>query len=354
MKIGMTAVFHNPYDRRADGDVYESDLALAALAEPLGYDSLWTVEHHFDDYCLAPDPFQILSWFAARTERVLLGSMVVVLPWWHDPVRIAEKAALLDHFSRGRLLLGVGRGAAWSEFEGFGVPMEESRERFIEAAELVLQGLERGWCAYDGKHLRQARVEIRPRPRASFVGRRYAAAVSPESSEMMARLGLALLIIPQKPWPLIREDVARHRAAYLEAHGAEPPPCVTSALVYCDEDAARVEEVVRDYVRPQAMNVSRHYDFSGDRAEVKGYESYGKLTPEQMIDLQVPMQIIGRPEECREKLLEVQRVSGTDHFSGVFSFAGLPPDLAERSIRLFAREVMPALQKLPPSSRAAA
>ena len=74
MKIGMTAVFHNPYDRRSDGDVYASDLALAALAEPLGYDSLWTVEHHFDDYCLSPDPFQILTWFAARTAAIPCAS----------------------------------------------------------------------------------------------------------------------------------------------------------------------------------------------------------------------------------------------------------------------------------------
>ena len=353
MKIGMTAVFHNPHDRRADGDVYETDLALAALAEPLGYDSLWTVEHHFDDYCLMPDPFQILTYFAARTERVLLGSMVVVLPWWHDPIRVAEKAALLDHLSGGRFLLGVGRGAAWSEFEGFGVPMEESRDRFVESAEMILEGLERGWCEYDGKFVKQVRTPIRPKPRASFVGRRYAAAVSPESSEMMARLGLALLIIPQKPWPMIQDDVARHRAAFREAHGEEPPPCVTSLLVYCDEKQARNQEIVRDYIRPQAVNVTRHYDFGGSRAHVKGYESYGKVSAEQMIEAQVPLQVVGTPEECYRKLVDVQRVSGTDHFSGVFSFAGLPSALAERSIRLFAKEVMPELQKLRATEEAA-
>src|SRR5262249_13169574 len=151
------------------------------------------------------------------------------------------------------------------------------------------------------------------------------------------------LIIPQKPWPMIREDVARHRAVFEETQGGAPPPCVTSLLVYCDENAARVEDVIRDYVRPQAVNVTRHYDFSGERRRVKGYESYGKLTPEQMIDMQVPLQIVGSPERCYQQLVEVQRVSGSDHFSGVLSFAGLPPALAERSIRLFAGEVMPAL-----------
>src|SRR5438874_1928127 len=170
---------------------------------------------------------------------------------------------------------------------------------------------------------------------------------------MMARLGLALLIIPQKPWPMIRDDVARHRAVFYETHGQEPPPSVTSLLVYCDANAEREAQVVREYVRPQAASVNRHYDFAGPRSKVKGYESYGKLTPEQMIDMQVPLQIIGSPERCYEKLVEVGNVSGTDHFSGVFSFAGLPPALAERSIRLFASEVMPELQKLRVTERAA-
>lgn len=163
---------------------------------------------------------------------------------------------------------------------------------------------------------------------------------------MMARLGLGLLIIPQKPWPMIEEDVSRHRAAFLAAHGEEPPACVTSLLVYCDEDSSAIESITGDYVRPQAENVSRHYDFAGPRSQVKGYESYGLVPREEMIDAQVPLQIVGTPEECYGKLADIQQVTGTDHFSGVFSFAGLPPARAERSIRLFAREVMPELRKL--------
>ena len=345
MKIGMTSVFHNPFDRRPDGEVFANDLRIASLAEPLGYDSLWTVEHHFDDYCLSPDPFQTLTWFAARTERIQLGSMVVVLPWWHDPVRIAEKAALLDHLSQGRFLFGVGRGAAFSEFEGFGVPMEESRDRFIEIAEMVLGGLETGWCEYDGRYVKQPRRQVRPAPRGSFVGRRYAAAVSPESCEIMAKLGLGLLIIPQKPWKMIEDDIRRHRDAYVASQGSEPPPCVTSLCVYCDENEDRVREVTETWIRAQTKNVNRHYDLGPDRGTIKGYEAYGH-DPEEFTDMQIALQVVGTPERCYERLLEVQRTSGTDHFSGVFHFAGMPPDLAERSIRLFAKEVMPALQKL--------
>ena len=91
---------------------------------------MWTVEHHFTDYTMCPDPLQLLTWLAGRTERVLLGTGVVVLPW-HDPVRVAEQIALLDNLSGGRLLLGIGRGIARIEYEGFGVDMDTSRERFV-------------------------------------------------------------------------------------------------------------------------------------------------------------------------------------------------------------------------------
>ncbi len=185
MRVGMAPIFQNPLNVSDDGDVYANELRLADLAEPLGFDSLWSVEHHFSDYTMVPDVLQFLTYMAGRTETIQLGSMVVVLPW-HDPIRVAEQVSMLDHLSGGRLILGLGRGAGRTEFEGFGVDMGESRERFVEAATIVLEGLEQGYCEFSGKHYQQSRVDIRPKPGRSFRGRAYAAAVSPESSELMA------------------------------------------------------------------------------------------------------------------------------------------------------------------------
>src|SRR5436309_15650691 len=95
MQVGMAAVFQNPFDTRADREVYQSDLRLADLAEPLGFDSIWGVEHHFTDYTMCPDVLQFLTYMAGRTRTVGLGSMVV-LPW-HDQLRlVAEVATLVD------------------------------------------------------------------------------------------------------------------------------------------------------------------------------------------------------------------------------------------------------------------
>src|SRR5262245_49012606 len=187
MHVGASVFFQNLKNARPDGDVYAHELAMGDLVEPLGFDSLWAAEHHFTDYTMCPDPCQLLTYFAGRTERVKLGSMVMVLPW-HDPVRIAEGFAVLDQMSRGRAILGIGRGLARVEFEGFRTAMGESRERFVEYAEAILRALESGAIEARGRHYQQPRAPIRPAPFASFKGRVYASSVSPESSRIMAEL----------------------------------------------------------------------------------------------------------------------------------------------------------------------
>jgi alkanesulfonate monooxygenase SsuD/methylene tetrahydromethanopterin reductase-like flavin-dependent oxidoreductase (luciferase family) len=199
MHVGTSTFFQNHRQAISDLEVYQNELRLADLCEPLGYDSIWAVEHHFTDYTMCPDVLQFLSYMAGRTKTVQLGSMVVVLPW-HNPLRVAEQFSVLDHLSGGRAIVGVGRGLARVEYDGFKLDMEESRIRFSESTKLLIDALENGVAEFDGELIKQPRANIRPKPYKSFKGRTYAAAVSPESSLALAQLGLGILIIPQKPW----------------------------------------------------------------------------------------------------------------------------------------------------------
>src|SRR5437763_16498938 len=124
----------------SDAAVFAEHMALGDLAEPLGFDSLFALEHHFTGYAMSPSPTQLLSYYAGRTRRITLGTAVIVLPW-HDPVRVAEEIALLDVMSGGRCLFGFGRGAASVEYAGFPVPMEEARPRLVDAAQIVGKAL---------------------------------------------------------------------------------------------------------------------------------------------------------------------------------------------------------------------
>jgi len=361
MHVGMAAVFQNPQKSRTDLEVYQNELRLAGLAEPLGFQSVWSVEHHFTDYTMCPDVLQFLTYMAGRTERVQLGSMVVVLPW-HDPMRVAEEVSMLDNISSGRLILGLGRGAGRVEFDGFRLSMDESRERFIECAEMVLRGLETGYCEYEGKFVQQPRAPIRPAPFKSFRGRTYAAAVSPDSMPVIAKLGVGLLIIPQKPWHEVAKELDAYREVYREVNKAEAPPPVAAGWTFCDTDADRAREQARRWIGGYYDTVLEHYKFAGDHLKTtRGYEYYGKMSEkiaqygtDKVIDYFVNLQVYGTPEQCFEKILDVRNRVGQSHFVGVFSYAGMPYEDAERSMRLFAAEVMPALKKLGPAPGAAA
>ena len=149
-----------------------------------------------------------------------MGSMVIVLPW-HDPMRVAEEVSMLDNLSDGRMILGIGRGLARVEYGGFGQDMSQSRARFVESAEMLLNGLENGYCEYDGELIKQPLRDTRPAPFKSFKGRTYAAAISPESSRIMAELGVGLLIIPQKPWEEVAKELNTYRDVYLSVNQAE-------------------------------------------------------------------------------------------------------------------------------------
>ena len=361
MHVGMAAVFQNPGRAQSDRDVYVNELRLAELAEPLGFESVWGVEHHFTDYTMCPDVLQFLSYMAGRTRTIQLGSMVVVLPW-HDPMRVAEEVSMLDNLSGGRLILGMGRGAGKVEFDGFRLSMDESRPRFVECAEMLLRGLEQGYCEYDGAFVKQPRAAIRPAPFKSFRGRTYAAAVSPESVRIMAELGVGILIIPQKPWKEVARELEAYREVYRQVNRADAPPPISAGWTFCDPSGARAEEMARRYIGGYYQTVLDHYQFQGDHlAHTKGYEYYGKMAEkihqygtDTVIDYFMNLQVWGTPEQCYEKILDIHARTGNSHYVGVFGYAGMPHDEAERNLRLFAQDVMPELQKLDTTAAPAA
>jgi alkanesulfonate monooxygenase SsuD/methylene tetrahydromethanopterin reductase-like flavin-dependent oxidoreductase (luciferase family) len=349
----MGVIFQGQGEGRTDRNVYRNELRLGDLAEPLGFESLWGVEHHFTDYTMCPDVLQYLTYFAGRTRRIQLGSMVVVLPW-HNPLRVAEQVVVLDHLSNGRLILGIGRGLGRVEFEGFGVDQEDSRARFVESAQMLLAGLEQGYCEFDGRFVHQARRELRPRPFKSFRGRTYAAAVSPESSEIMAQLGIGILIIPQKPWELVVRELADYRSVFSRVNGIEAPPPIVAGWVFCDSNAERAEELARRYIGAYYHSVIQHYELIGDHlTRMRGYEAYKTVQErisqtggaDEMVEFFLGLQVWGTPEECHRKIVDTVERTGGEAFTGVFSYGGMPYEIAEESLRLFASEVAPELRK---------
>jgi alkanesulfonate monooxygenase SsuD/methylene tetrahydromethanopterin reductase-like flavin-dependent oxidoreductase (luciferase family) len=354
MHVGYSLAFQNLGNRRADEDVFEDEIRLADLAVDLGFESIWTVEHHFTDYLISPDPVQLLTWLAARHPHIRLGPGVIVLPW-HEPVRCAEQIALLDNLSDGRLILGLGRGIAKTEYDGFRVDMDSSRERFVEYAGLILEGLERGIIEGTGRFIVQPRRELRPRPRYSLRGRTYAGAMSPDAMPIMAELGVGLLVIPQKPWPVVRADLDSYHSAWAIAHGPDvPPPApLCGGHVFVDADPARAEEMAYRYIGAYYASVIEHYGFGTHaHAGVKGYEFYASVSRHidrsgadgAMADY-VRLMPWGTPDQVLEKLSTLRDLLGMAALNPWFSYAGMPVEDAEANLRLFAREILPVLKE---------
>ena len=353
MKVGMVVAMQNhPNNYQADHHLYWEECKLADLAEPLGFDSLWAVEHHFDNYAMIPDVVQFLTYMAGRTSRIQLGTAVIVLPW-HDPVRVAEQIAMLDILSQGRLLVGFGRGAAKLEYDGFRIPMEEARERFIEAAEIVVNALKNERFSHQGKYFQIPEMSIRPRPYSDFTGRLYGAAISPESAEIMAKLGIGVLSILQRDWDATVAEIERYNAFYRGLVGQEPIPPVVAARVIIGDTDEEARALARKYIAGHWEMADRHYGITrGDHRGVRGYEHYSKigemlkqLDPEVMTENLINPHVFGTPETCLQRVRLLQEKFKTDHFVAIFSDGGIPSELAERSLRRFAAEVLPELRR---------
>jgi alkanesulfonate monooxygenase SsuD/methylene tetrahydromethanopterin reductase-like flavin-dependent oxidoreductase (luciferase family) len=303
---------------------------------------------------MSPSPTQLLSYFAGRTKRLTLGTAVIVLPW-HDPVRIAEEIALLDILSGGRCLLGFGRGAASVEYAGFRIPMEEARARFVETAQIVVRALSQDVFEWDGEFFKIPRTSIRPRPISHPERRIYASSVSPESAEIMAKLGFGVLVIMQNEWPKAAEDIQRYREIAQSVGHAPRPPIILTNISAAESRTEAHERAVK-YLSRKFDSIDAHYHFSdGHLAAVKGYEAYGPTAKtyakmkdatfrQKATDFYVKIQVVGTPDDCLQQLAELQRLTGLDHLVTEFAFGGMPHHEAELNMRLFADRVMPVLQ----------
>lgn len=363
MDVGMMMIFTNyGWEDCPDDRVWEEDIRLARLAADLGFDCLWSAEHHFNDYSFVPDNIQLMSHLTALCPNIDVGTAAVILPW-HDPLRVAENAAVLDLLSKGRLRLGMGRGLARREFHAFRVSMDESRGRFDEAAPMIVNALKTGLIEGDGRYYKQPRTEIRPRPKYSFDGRIYAVASSEDSVDSAAKLGAHMVMFADRPWEMRAAGIERGRELHRKYHGTEPPTIMLTDFCVCGTDLAATEEEARRYQGKFVESNFYHYEFLGEHFKnVKGYDSYQQKAEiarsaglEGAVNGFMKAASWGTPDRILRQLEERRKVVGDFELNVAFRFGGTPYEVSERGLKLFAKEVLPVLKTWEPmgSSRAA-
>ena len=351
MQVGVHLGYQNLHGI-ADGEFFRKETQLAIEAEAMGFDFAAAVEHHFTDYAACPDPLQVLTYVAAKTKTIKLMPAAVILPW-NDPLRVVEKTAMLDHLSEGRVVLGMGRGAARREFKGFRCELADSREMFDEAALIIMKGLETGFVEADGKWYKQPRVEVRPRPENSFKDRTVMVSMSPSSAEVAARYGLKALRFSQGDWSHALPEINTYRSTFKELHRREAPPFVISDFIVCCEDEQKVIEHTDKYFAAQFAQVAKHYEFGGEHfKKLPSYSTWvtlGELSdaaggPEKAYKDYVGGNLIGTPEQLLEKHRLRKSMVGDYEIIANFSFGGMPYELVYKQMKLFAEKVMPKLK----------
>jgi alkanesulfonate monooxygenase SsuD/methylene tetrahydromethanopterin reductase-like flavin-dependent oxidoreductase (luciferase family) len=300
----VTVEFGVLVDVREEGAGYSAErIEEVVAADRLGFDGAWLSEHHLTPDGMLPSPLVMAAVLAARTERIRIGTNILVLPL-HHPLRIAEDAAVLDLVSGGRFVLGVGQGYAEREFAAFGADRRR-RGALLEAGVEVLRD---AWAG---------RLDVTPRPRHGI--EIWAAGVTEAGLRRAARIGDGVIIYCATPADLI----ARRRL--LDEVTSERPPLICTGIMHVAEDA---EQAWAEAAPGIAY-------LEGEIA------SYGGTEPPP---LRRADYLVGTPDEIAGRLIALHRETQFVQFAHWLRLPTMSHEAAMRSLELVAARVVPAVR----------
>jgi alkanesulfonate monooxygenase SsuD/methylene tetrahydromethanopterin reductase-like flavin-dependent oxidoreductase (luciferase family) len=346
-------------------EVYANFVDICVTAEQLGFWSMWTTEHHFGsdpayrpyglseeeyshiDFDIVPDPLTLLTWVAAKTTRLRLGTAVAILHWDH-PVRTAERAAMLDVLSSGRLELGVGRGAGFREAEVFQVLTDnEANNRRYHEALAIIRGFWSGEpFRFEGEFFQFPDLILRPRPKQQpapiWVG-----SASLESAEWAAQQHLPYATIT---WPLTEIEAFRQkRALFLEeaeksGYDVSDVYCPHVLFLYCGESDQEAAETMFPYLMQYQYIIEHHYEFGLPRGAnqlvlAARAETWKKIEP--LARFAIDNHIVGSVDTCAERVDFFRRELGVNYILCSVGWGLVPHEKTIASMRRFAEHVMP-------------
>ena len=326
----------------ADYDAVTDALLEASLTEELGFDAVWLGEHHIDGACAYVDPVTFAAAVAARTERVQIGFAAVQMAL-HHPIRLAEQIALLDNISKGRIILGIGRGTAYNfyEYRSYGIPFSEAQGRLVESEEI----LPKAWTTENYRHrgeffdidLPVLRPKVYQNPHPPVIR-----AVATEGSMVeMAKQGRPLMLVVQPDDETERRFTVYRRAlgeSGLDAETVERVmgDCWIWRNIYVADTDAEAERLATE------MHEANRRHISETRLRLNTAEEMASVT----VSLADPRfsvhnsMIFGSPDTVAERIERLGRI-GVGGLILHFRVGPMSREDNERSLRMFADQVMP-------------
>jgi probable F420-dependent oxidoreductase len=320
---------------------YRETLELVRLAEDLGFDSAWVSEHHGSSDGYLPSLLPMLAAFAAVTERIELATGLMLTPF-HDPLRLAEDAAVVDQISGGRLIVGLGLGWRAEEFRMFGVPMRERAARTVETIEVLRRAWSRSRFSFQGEIFRYDRVKVTPPPARPGGIPIHLGGHAERAVRRAGQLADGFIYIPDTGADDEVRPALEHLAAGAHEAGRDPDEI---AFVWLQNAFVSAE--------PDALAAAR----SGIAHQIGAYQAWddGQDTPEHD-SLEPPpptdaelrsSTIAGSPDEVSSALGKILAPAADlrdVHLVVRLHYPGMDLATATNALEMFGREVLPALR----------
>ncbi len=321
------------------GHFHEEFLAEALLGEQLGFDSVWLEEHHGVKDHYWPSPLVGLAGLATRSERILLGTDILVLPFY-NPVRVAEDVAMLDGITKGRFILGTAIGYRPDEFSLYQMPMEKRGKWFEEAIQLIRLLWTEETVNFKGRYFQVDGLGIEPRPFTKPHPPIWLGGWGPLALSRAARFGVAWIPGPTASMAKLLEAQACYRD-YLLLIGIPPesrPSPLTRDVVIAktDQEAAWVAE--------HHLLINYRDEYGGGKWQ---HPLIGKEDPAQVNRLEEIGRdrfLVGSPETVIRQIQKFQKALGVDHLICRLYFPGITHEFIQSELHLLAQEVIPAFR----------
>ena len=339
-------LFPASMDPAKDQQIIQETLAEARLCDELGMEMLWLAEHHFDGICAYVDPVSFAAALAASTRQIRIGFAVAQMSL-HHPIRMAEQMALIDNISKGRLLVGLGRGTAYNiyDYQGYGIDPKEAYERLLEAEDIMIKAWTTENFEHHGKHWNLRLPLLRPRPYTKPHPQIVRACSGEEAMLGMARAGRPFLMNVQS------NAVTKHRMDLyrktMRESGFDEATVARNVddtwvwrNIFVAETDAEAERLAVPAFRAQMefRAAMRNKVYAEQGLMLKQEEGVAARNESQHAVL------CGSPARVAEAIAEIDKI-GVGGLILVFRIGPMPYEVAAHSIRLFMQKVAPEFQR---------
>lgn len=371
-----------------DHAVIEETIEQCVLADQMGFDTVWFVEHHFlTGFSMSPCPEVIFGALSRLTTRIRLGFGVVILPY-HNPVRVAERVAMVDHLSGGRVEFGTGRSAPYEQ-TGMGIDPRETRAMWEESLRMIPRIWEDGQFSWEGSYWNVPPRDVRPKPFQKPHPRIWVAALQPSTYELAAELGIGVMALSVASPTYLAPHIAKYKE---RVRNAQPvgkfvnDQWLSATMAFCGRDNAAARELaarslrtffgpdrpylmdqkhlyeqlveswggVPDHLRanfarylkeekPDGSQGAPEVDLSGGSGQIAS-ALWNQIDADTLTERGVL--VAGDPESCLRSIA-IHEAAGVDELQFLMATETVPHEQVMSSIKLFGKEVIPALNREP-------